>query len=121
MTGRIPGRTRFDPFVVRGFVGYRFEDEYRLACSIQEASRIGTEAALWLGVENVNPQIRATDAARFGVDTAEHAGWVPYPLPSDVALHTRMCLTQSQVRDLLPMLQRFAETGELVPTHEARE
>jgi hypothetical protein len=54
------------------------------------------------------------DAARLGLSTAgETVGWVPYSLPPEVHLTTRMHLTQEQVRALLPHLIKFAEDGEL--------
>jgi hypothetical protein len=40
-------------------------------------------------------------------------GWVPYPVPEDVLLSTRMHLTRDEVAELLPILKRFVETGEL--------
>jgi hypothetical protein len=38
---------------------------------------------------------------------------VPWPVPKEVALSSRMHLTQEMVAALLPLLQHFAETGEL--------
>lgn len=38
---------------------------------------------------------------------------MPYPIPEAVSLHTRMHLSRDQVRDLLPALQHFVDTGEL--------
>lgn len=41
----------------------------------------------------------------------EEEGWVDYKLPEEVKLFARMHLTQDMVKELLPVLQRFAETG----------
>ncbi len=40
-------------------------------------------------------------------------GWEDVPLPKDVEIASRMHLSQEQVRELLPLLQHFAETGEI--------
>lgn len=85
----------------RGFAIAEFRDRCGVACSLQKSSA-GSEDAIWLGVDDTNPQV-----LRPGI------GWIPYPMPSEVSLYTRMHLTQTQVRDLLPLLQKFAETGEL--------
>lgn len=39
------------------------------------------------------------------------SGWVPYEIPSEVFLHTRMHLNQDQVKALLPILEKFVRTG----------
>jgi hypothetical protein len=41
-------------------------------------------------------------------------GWVPFDIPDDVLLTTRMHVTQDQVKALLPILTYFAETGDYV-------
>lgn len=95
----------------RGFAFIRFTDRYDAKCSIQESS-LGTEAAIWFGVVDADPKIMARDARRHGVDTqGQTTGWVPFPIPDDVLLNTHMHLTQEQVAKLLPVLQRFVETG----------
>lgn len=96
----------------RGFSSYEFNDRYNEECSLQESS-LATEAAIWFGINDANPQIMASDAAAHGVQTNETTGWVPYPVPDAVLMSTRMHLTQQQVADLLPILQHFAETGQL--------
>lgn len=95
-----------------GFSTVRFEDHYGEKCSIQKSS-LATEDAIWFGCDNANPQIMARNSAAHGVTTSETCGWVPYPIPDDVLLNTRMHLTRDQVAELLPTLKHFAETGEL--------
>lgn len=97
---------------LRGFDVCDFEDLSGQKCSLQESS-IGTETAVWFGVDDANPMILAVNARKLGIPTNEHTGWVPYSLPKEVFLSTRMHLTQDMVRQLLPTLQKFAETGEL--------
>ena len=96
----------------RGFSLRKFTDRSGLECTLQESS-LATESAIWLGVHDPQPKIMASHAAAFGVKTAETTGWVAYPIPSEVLISTRMHLTQRQVKKLLPILQKFVETGEL--------
>ena len=96
----------------RGFSVIEFSDRYGDKCEIQESS-LATEAAIWLGVANANPQIMWADAKAAGVETDATCGWVPYPIPKEVLLSTRMHLTQEQVAELIPVLQHFVETGRL--------
>ncbi|MBW4656641.1 MAG: hypothetical protein KME20_26895 [Kaiparowitsia implicata GSE-PSE-MK54-09C] len=69
----------------RGLPIVRFKDCYGSHCSLQKSS-LPSEKAIWLGVDE--PFDRSID-------------------------RVRMHLTQDMVRDLLPALQRFAETGEI--------
>jgi hypothetical protein len=96
----------------RGFSKIKFHDVNGDACSIQASSSAMIEA-IWLGIEDANPQILASKARALGVQTAETTGWVPYPIPDDVLMTTRMHLTRDQVKSLLPVLQAFVESGEL--------
>lgn len=91
---------------IRGFSVTTFFDRYGHECSIQKSS-LASEHCIWFGPNNANPQIMASMTPEGGT------GWVPYPIPDNVSLYTRMHLTQENVRDLLPLLQHFAETGEL--------
>lgn len=72
----------------RGFVLSEFKDRFKSECSIQESSLMCDDdeiGAIWLGV--------MVDFNGLGC--------------------TRMHLTVPMVRDLLPLLQHFAETGRL--------
>ena len=100
----------------RGFAITHFSDLNGHLCSLQRSSRIADEEggeAIWLGIDDASPKIMARDAARFGVQTRETTGWVDYPFPEEVLLTTRMHLTQDRIRQLLPVLEYFAEHGEL--------
>jgi hypothetical protein len=90
----------------RGFAVAEFTDEYGHKCSIQKSSLVEPQC-IWLGVDDPNPQILARDTPQGG------NGWVPFHIPKEVSLTTRMHLSQEQVAALLPLLQRFVETGEL--------
>lgn len=96
----------------RGFPVIHFKDYYNHECSLQLSSIVDPEC-IWLGVDDADPQIMASKAASHGVQTKETVGWVPYPIPRDVLLSTRMHLTREQVAELIPHLQRFVDEGEL--------
>jgi hypothetical protein len=96
----------------RGFVVIEFQDRYGVKCSLQQSS-LATEDAIWFGPSEPNPKILHGDAKRLGIVTDADCGWVPYPLPEEVQCTTRMHLTRQQVAKLLPILERFASTGEL--------
>jgi len=90
----------------RGFGLIEFVDRYGDKCSIQKSS-LATEDAIWFGIDDASPKIMASKTKEGG------NGWVPYVIPKDVLFSTRMHLTQEQVKELLPILQEFAKTGEL--------
>ncbi len=96
----------------RGFELIRFKDEYGSLCSLQKSS-LATADAVWLGVNDADPKIMVSEAAKFGIRTEETVGWIPYPIPVGISLTTRMHLTQAQVAELLPHLQKFVDTGEI--------
>lgn len=97
---------------MRGFSHGTFIDYYGNACSIQKSS-LATADAVWLGVDDVSPKLLHGDAKALGLETDATCGWVPYPIPPEVHLTTRMHLTREQVAALLPFLERFVATGEL--------
>lgn len=105
----------FRPGDVRGKPRFDFTDLYGVECSVQESS-LATDHAIWLGVNDADPKIMRSDADQLGIqpdDNPERTGWQRYHVPTQVAFKTRMHLNREQVRALLPMLQHFAETGEL--------
>lgn len=96
----------------RGFDLYEFQDRYDAPCRLQKSS-LATEDAIWFGIADVQPKVMAINAASVGVQTRETTGWVPYPIPDKVLLSSAMHLTRDQVAELLPILERFVETGEI--------
>lgn len=96
----------------RGFPYAEFIDKYGHKCSIQKSS-LADDECIWLGVNEAEPKVLARRAVEVGLDTEETTGWVPYPIPGHILLVTRMHLTRENVRQLLPLLQRFVETGEI--------
>ncbi len=96
----------------RGFITGTFKDKYNAECSIQKSST-ATEDCIWLGINDPNPQIMASDAKKIGLNATEVNGWVKFPIPEQVLLTTRMHLTRKMVANLLPILQKFVDTGDL--------
>lgn len=96
----------------RGFKLIKFKDHYETACSLQKSS-LYIQDAIWLGVENVNPEILWKDALHLGIETDVREGHIPYVFPKEVQFTNRMHLTRKQVAALLPLLQVFVDTGEL--------
>lgn len=96
----------------RGFSLIEFSDLYNTACNIQDSS-LATECAIWLGVEKADPIILASDAVKLGLieESPDAVGWLPYEVPEQVEIHTRMHLNQEQAKQLITVLQRFVEHG----------
>jgi hypothetical protein len=74
----------------RGFFRADFKDRYGIACSIQESS-LATEFCIWLGCNE-----------------GQH-----HHVTGDCM--ARMHLTQEMAAALIPVLQRFVQTGRLEP------
>lgn len=100
----------------RGFEYYEFKDQYGAKCSLQK-SNLATADAIWLGIDDADPKIMSSDAIRMGLKertyTEADNGWTPFEIPKEVLLSTRMHLTRSQVKKLLPVLEYFVKTGDI--------
>ena len=101
----------------RGFDLINFEDRSGLKCSLQKSSIAG-EDCIWLGLDELvikefYPMPRDTDESWFPI-TIEDLDKLKHRPQNEIHGFTRMHLTQKQVKELLPYLQRFAKTGELV-------
>src|SRR6185436_11010587 len=92
----------------RGFSFTEFQDANGVKCSLQISSAVQDERLLWFGADSIG--------LKTFVPFTE--GWKDMPEyelaaklgVKDVLANTRMHLTQSQVKELLPLLTRFAET-----------
>lgn len=91
----------------RGFDYTSFKDEKGNVCSLQKSSSV-TKDCVWLGCDEIGLQ-----------HFIPNIGWQSVELrnggPSGEAYiaNNRMHLTRSQVKNLLPYLKKFIETGEL--------
>jgi len=108
----------------RGFRFIEFNDRNGEQCSLQKSS-LAFEDCVWFGVDKANPQILARDAIRLGLKPTEGGekdnGWVPFDVPSEVLMTTRMHLSREQVKALLPALKHFVKTGELLSPPETED
>lgn len=84
----------------RGFRILSFKDAYNIDCSLQESS-LATTNAIWLGCDEAEPKVLI------------NGRWENLSMPEEYVANTRMHLTQKQVKELLPYLIKFAETGTL--------
>lgn len=103
----------------RGFELVKFKDDYGAACSLQQSS---AGDRIWLGVDDPDPKVLATQAHRVqhasmealaGVKTDVMAGWVPFPIHKEVLLTTRMHLNLRQTKALIRRLKRWVDKGNL--------
>ena len=101
-----------DSKTLRGFDITEFEDTYGAKCSLQMSSS-AMEDKVWFGVNDADPKIMVSKAKEHGLEPQGDGGWMTYPIPKDVLLHTRMHLNRKQVAELLPYLERFVKTGSL--------
>lgn len=95
----------------RGFAYYEFTEVNGEKCNIQKSSS-AMEDCIWLGSKEIGLK-----------------GFVPYGNPSwrdvsenqikqafgfqDIIANNRMHLSRKQVAELLPILQKFVDTGEI--------
>lgn len=102
----------------RGFEIIHFADRYDNAGSLQASSLADNEkpgtSAVWLGIDNADPKIMAIDASKFGIETKETTGWVPFPIPEEVLLNTRLHLDRKQAASLILHLQSWLDNDTFV-------
>jgi len=95
---------------LRGFARGEFLDFNGVSCSIQKSS-IATDDCIWLGANDIG--LKRFEPGR---------GWTDIELeendPDGIShfANTRMHLSRDQVLELLPLLQHFADTGDLPET-----
>lgn len=105
-------------FTERGFAFITFDDFNGVECTLQKSS-IATEDCIWFGAREIGLK-------RF---VPLGGGWKDVELENDPhgvthVANNRMHLSREQVAALLPVLQRFVETGEIraiaapEPTHD---
>lgn len=106
----------------RGFAVVEFADSHGTQCSLQESSAIGDSdeavdhpgsSFVWLGVNDGNPMVMKSQAQSLGLTLppGEVSGWMPYPIPKEVSVLTRMHLNREQVEGLIRRLQQWLLTG----------
>ena len=100
-------RAYFD-FVIANRLPYRWDTQEISYGGVATACiAMMTPDSVWIGVDDADPRILASRVQEGAT------GWVKYPMPDDVLMTTRMHLTRDQVENILPILKRFVETGEI--------
>lgn len=95
----------------RGFGKGTFADAKKQECSIQDSS-LATEAAIWFGVEDANPQILVGDTLQPvppPVKPIPISGWPG--LTHDILINTRMHLTIRMTKTLIRNFEKYLATG----------
>jgi len=87
----------------RGFAYNEFIDLYGEKCSIQKSS-LATEDAIWFGIDN-------SDLTIF--ENENMGKYIITKMPKTFMVSSRMHLNREQVKELLPILQKFVDTEEL--------
>lgn len=87
----------------RGFHFAEFIDSYGNKCSIQKSSS-ATSDCIWLGIDS--PKLTV-------FEDNSHGKYITTEMPQNFDVNSRMHLTIEQVKNLLPILHHFVETGEL--------
>lgn len=92
----------------RGFSYNNFKDNNNNECSVQKSS-LATEDCIWLGCDNIGLKkfIPYKGWEDVNTDGDKGPGGISY------VANNRMHLNQEQVKQLLPILQNFVDTGEL--------
>lgn len=90
----------------RGFGIVEFKDTYGVDCSIQMSSNAEKEC-IWIGCDDANTQYFIPNG---------NPSWRKLELPqgaTSMISNTRMHLTREQVKEIIPILQKFVKTGTL--------
>jgi len=95
----------------RGFSITSFKDANGVECNIQISSAMREEALIWFGCDGMG--MKGFNPDRTGwhsIPDTEVANKLGF---QDVLTNTRMHLTQSQVKLLLPYLNQFVKTWDI--------
>ena len=99
----------------RGFAYYEFVDDNGQKCSLQKSSS-ALEDKIWLGIDDAKimefyPYLRETDESWFEIPKEEVEAKLKHRPQNKIHYkNQRMHLTVNQVKELLPILQRFVDT-----------
>ena len=92
----------------RGFDLVEFRDSNGYVCNLQVSSSMESPK-LWLGVEDASPKIMKKHAQQLGMKLpfGEVSGYMPYPMPEQVSMTTRMHLDRATTVELIAKLNRW--------------
>ncbi len=99
----------------RGFAYYEFKDFYGETCSLQKSS-LATEDCIWLGLDKPDiqeffnaPLLKGMTSKWLKINPED----LKHAPENTMHIFSRMHLSREQVKKLLPILQRFVDTGEI--------
>lgn len=84
---------------------FEFKDYYDKASVLELGDKYVT-----LGIHGVEPKIMATHAPKYGINCGIKVGWVPYPIPEEVVLTTKMIIDKDQTKSLVAHLRAWLDT-----------
>jgi len=102
----------------RGFDLIEFEDDNGEKCSLQKSSS-ALEDKIWLGIDQAKilefyPMPRDTNESWFEISKEEVEEKLKHRPQNEIHYRNqRMHLTRELVKELLPHLQKFVETGDI--------
>ena len=85
----------------RGFSRGFFRDQDGIFCSIQK-SGLATRECVWIGIENPELVVFEDESC---------ANYIVAKMPENFMVNAKMHLNREQVKELLPILTEFVETG----------
>ena len=94
----------------RGFAYYEFKDSGGNKCTLQKSSAI--ENKIWLGCSDIGLQGFIPCGDPSWIDITEKEIKEKFQVNSLVS-NVRMHLSQETAKELIPILQRFVDTGEI--------
>lgn len=101
----------------RGFALIEFEDRNKTKCSIQKSS-LATEDAIWLGPDGDQSVGQWPGSGGWRTISDENIRQALNLQYGMFVTPNRMHLTRDDAAKLIPILQAFVETGELIdPSH----
>ena len=95
----------------RGFSVMAFKDKRGDYCSMQKSSDALNDC-IWFGKDD--PAIIEFEAPTYGPHHVIDLNNIKQHPDNRITIDSRMYLTREQVKELLPYLQKFAETGDLL-------
>lgn len=85
----------------RGFKFVEFQDTHGTPCNIQKSSS-AMEECIWIGADNLDPK-----------ELIPGQGWTKITSEYPMVGNNRIHLSREKVAELLPILHRFVDKGDL--------
>lgn len=93
----------------RGFAKIEFTDLYGVASKVQKSS-LATQDAIWIGAEDIGLKVFIKGKGWRDVSTEKLRELLGV---DEVMVNNTIHLSQEMVSDLIPVLQKFSDEGEI--------